>query len=472
MCSREFPAAIENVALAIQKLGDMRLRARDADRPRDIAAGTPFILATGTSLPAARPCGDRVRRAASSRWPVYLTIGLAIALRCGAPGSQHGLADDKQRAARRKALEACGHMAWPRSRRSTRSGGTAGGQARYGQRRAQLLDQLSGSTASSTAKATFLAAVRDWLRDDRFDRLEIDGVPRYYAVDARSTTSRSPAARAKSSPARTERRRQVDAAGVISTLIAPNGGEVRYGSHTARSAGARLRHRLGWLGHELQVYPELTARENLQFFARLMGVADGRRGRRRARLIGLETRADEPVSGFSRGMRQRLALERALIHQPRWCCWTNRSPASTGIVGRPPRAAARPRAGRTLVLLATHDVDLAVKCSIARSFCKRPAHRRRVGAGCAGYRAAIGGSTEAMFARTAWLIVRKDLTVEIRSRETIAHDAVLRGVCRARVRVRAGEGGTRREDAAAGILWIAIAFAGTLALGRTFERER
>ena len=52
------------------------------------------------------------------------------------------------------------------------------------------------------------------------------------------------------------------------------------------------------------------------------------------------------------------------------------------------------------------------------------------------------------------------------------HDAVLRDLVRAGVRLRAGEGGAPVVDAAAGILWIAIAFSGTLALGRTFERER
>ena len=148
---------------------------------------------------------------------------------------------------------------------------------------------------------------------------------------------------------------------VLSTLIAPNGGEVRYGAHTARSAGARLRHRLGWLGHELQVYPELTARENLQFFARLMGVADENAAVAAALASSrLESRAEEPVSGFSRGMRQRLALERALIHQPRLILldepFTGLDGPSSDALALRLRALAQ--AG-TLVLLATHDVDLA-----------------------------------------------------------------------------------------------------------------
>jgi heme exporter protein CcmB len=77
-----------------------------------------------------------------------------------------------------------------------------------------------------------------------------------------------------------------------------------------------------------------------------------------------------------------------------------------------------------------------------------------------------------MFARTVWLILRKDLTVEVRSGEiayTTLFFAVSCILVFAFALVREGRG---PEDGAAGLLWIAIAFAGTLALGRTFERER
>jgi heme exporter protein CcmB len=76
------------------------------------------------------------------------------------------------------------------------------------------------------------------------------------------------------------------------------------------------------------------------------------------------------------------------------------------------------------------------------------------------------------FVRIVWLVVRKDLTVEVRSREVIYTTlffAVTVVLVFAFALVKEGRA---LEDAAAGILWIAIAFAGTLALGRTFERER
>ena len=77
-----------------------------------------------------------------------------------------------------------------------------------------------------------------------------------------------------------------------------------------------------------------------------------------------------------------------------------------------------------------------------------------------------------MFARIVWLVLRKDLTVEVRSRE-IAYTTLFFGVsCVLVFAFALVREGRALEDAAAGILWIAIAFAGTLALGRTFERER
>jgi heme exporter protein B len=76
------------------------------------------------------------------------------------------------------------------------------------------------------------------------------------------------------------------------------------------------------------------------------------------------------------------------------------------------------------------------------------------------------------FARTAWLVAHKDLTVEIRSREIIATTVFFAVSCMLVFAFALVKDGRTVVDAAAGILWIAIAFAGTLALGRTFERER
>ena len=76
------------------------------------------------------------------------------------------------------------------------------------------------------------------------------------------------------------------------------------------------------------------------------------------------------------------------------------------------------------------------------------------------------------FARVAWIVLRKDLTVEVRSREIVYTTLFFAVSCVLVFAVAFVKEGRAMEDAAVGILWIAIAFAGTLALGRTFERER
>jgi heme exporter protein CcmB len=81
-------------------------------------------------------------------------------------------------------------------------------------------------------------------------------------------------------------------------------------------------------------------------------------------------------------------------------------------------------------------------------------------------------STTSSFLRVAWIVFRKDVTVEVRSRE-VAYTTLFFAVsCILVFAFAFVKEGRVLEDAAAGILWIAIAFAGTLALGRTFERER
>jgi heme exporter protein CcmB len=78
----------------------------------------------------------------------------------------------------------------------------------------------------------------------------------------------------------------------------------------------------------------------------------------------------------------------------------------------------------------------------------------------------------AEFFRVAWLVMQKDLTVEIRSREIVSTTIFFAISCVLVFAFALVKDGRTVVDAAAGILWIAIAFSGTLALGRTFERER
>jgi ABC-type multidrug transport system ATPase subunit len=148
--------------------------------------------------------------------------------------------------------------------------------------------------------------------------------------------------------------------GMLATLVSPSSGEVQYGGRPARARGAALRRHIGLLAHELHLYPELSARQNLTFFARLYGIAGSAAVDAALSAAGLSARADDDVSGFSRGMRQRLALERALLHGPRVVLldepFTGLDDRAVGVVTDRLRHVA---AGGAIVVLATHDLDLA-----------------------------------------------------------------------------------------------------------------
>ena len=148
--------------------------------------------------------------------------------------------------------------------------------------------------------------------------------------------------------------------GVLATLVAATGGDVRYGQHTAHEGGSELRHRIGLLAHDLHLYAELTARQNLSFFAALYDVEPGPAIDAALERARLTDRADDQVLSFSRGMRQRLGLERALLHQPRLVLldepFTGLDDRSVGTVSTRLRQLA---ADGAIVLVATHDLDLA-----------------------------------------------------------------------------------------------------------------
>jgi heme exporter protein A len=147
--------------------------------------------------------------------------------------------------------------------------------------------------------------------------------------------------------------------GLAATLLEPSSGAIRYDNHTARTGGSGLRRCIGLLGHDLFVYPELSAAENLAFFAELYALDDvSARVDAALERGAIAARRDDPVSGLSRGMRQRLALERALLHDPRLVLldepFTGLDDASVGALQG--RLAALRDDGR-IVVVATHDLE-------------------------------------------------------------------------------------------------------------------
>jgi heme exporter protein A len=102
---------------------------------------------------------------------------------------------------------------------------------------------------------------------------------------------------------------------ILATLLRPHGGSARVFGHELPGEGWAVRGRVGLLGHDPLLYRDLTGRENLRYHARLHGVGEGRIGSLLER-TGMSWRADEPVRLLSRGMVQRLAVCRAVLHEP------------------------------------------------------------------------------------------------------------------------------------------------------------
>jgi heme exporter protein A len=102
---------------------------------------------------------------------------------------------------------------------------------------------------------------------------------------------------------------------VLATLLRPHGGTARVLGAELPGEAWKVRGKVGLLGHEPLLYHDLSPRENLLYHARLHRVAEERVGEVLA-AVGMEGRADEPVRDLSRGMVQRVAGARAVLHDP------------------------------------------------------------------------------------------------------------------------------------------------------------
>ncbi|MGA2452042.1 MAG: heme ABC exporter ATP-binding protein CcmA [Solirubrobacteraceae bacterium] len=102
---------------------------------------------------------------------------------------------------------------------------------------------------------------------------------------------------------------------VLATLLRPHAGSVRVLGASLPGEAWAVRGRVGLLGHEPLLYRELTARENLRFHARLYGIGE-ERVRELLDAVAMTGRASEPLRTLSRGMVQRVAVARAVLHDP------------------------------------------------------------------------------------------------------------------------------------------------------------
>ena len=141
---------------------------------------------------------------------------------------------------------------------------------------------------------------------------------------------------------------------VLAGLLRPHAGEARVLGAALPAEAWKLRGRVGLVAHEPLLYRDLTPRENLRFHARLHSV-DGRRVDDVLDAVGMSERADDPLTELSRGMVQRVAAARAVLHDPPLLLldepWAGLDPAAVEllepVIGR--------ASGRTRVVV-THDV--------------------------------------------------------------------------------------------------------------------
>ncbi len=145
---------------------------------------------------------------------------------------------------------------------------------------------------------------------------------------------------------------------ILATLLRPHGGEVSVLGEALPRRAFAARGRLGFLGHEPLLYRDLSGRENLGYHARLYGVGV-QRVEEVLDSVGMRERADEPVRLLSRGMVQRLAVCRVVLHRPSLLLLdeplANLDPAATELV-----APLIGRASGATRVLTSHDPAAAL----------------------------------------------------------------------------------------------------------------
>ena len=106
---------------------------------------------------------------------------------------------------------------------------------------------------------------------------------------------------------------------MLACLVAPTSGTARVAGYAVGAESDAIRARIGILTESPGLYEKLSALQNLDFFARLYGLSNSQRAdsvKKHLEILGLWERRDEAVGGFSKGMKQKLAIARALLHEP------------------------------------------------------------------------------------------------------------------------------------------------------------
>jgi heme exporter protein A len=150
---------------------------------------------------------------------------------------------------------------------------------------------------------------------------------------------------------------------ILASLAKPSLGEIRVAGFRFPQEAVQARSQIGFLAHQPLIYEDLSAEQNLAFYARLYRInRSGERISELLQLFGLDIRRRDPVRTFSRGMQQRLALARCLLHQPKVLLLdephTGLDKDSAALIDRTLRGLANLGCA---ILVATHDLDRALR---------------------------------------------------------------------------------------------------------------
>ena len=297
---------------------------------------------------------------------------------------------------------------------------------------------------------------------------------------------------------------------ILATLARPTSGAVRIAGLDLAKAGADVRMHIGFLSHRTLLYDDLTAEQNLAFYARMYAIPDAQ-ARIDALLerVGLTARRHDLVRTYSRGMQQRLAVARAVLHRPPLVLldepYTGLDPLAadaltallTDLTGE----------GCTLLLTSHNLQDVTLNRRVVvlnRGRIVYDATHTDAATFPALYRELVSGAAvspqpsavspqhpatssqqpvssiqhpassiqQPNFFRHVWAIVAKDIAAELHTREIFSAMFVFAVLALLIFSFALDLRGSLAQAAAPGVLWATIAFAGTLGLSRSMAREQ
>ncbi len=263
-------------------------------------------------------------------------------------------------------------------------------------------------------------------------------------------------------------------------------GVIRVGGWELPGETHAVRAQIGLVSHKPLLYENLSARENLAFFAHLYNLPTAQiEGRMNDLLqqVGLSKRGDDLVRTFSRGMQQRLSIARALLHNPDILLldepYTGLDQDASATLDTLLSGRARGRTHHS------HVHPRPPPCGCPRHPYHHPVQRNhwlrptRVRSGCPFtrrdlYRSHQHGNCpmKTPFRKTVWSIVRKDLRMELRSRELVSSMGLFALLSILIFSFALELDRVARGEAISGVLWVTVVFASILGLNRSLAMER